>query len=222
MLAIPAPARVTEPAERGTDISSKPRSIAPPEISFNIGMPRPETNLLEVEMRVRAERFPEYVDLVMPVWTPGSYLIREFERNVQDFAARDGAGVALSWVKTNKNTWRVNPAGGREVVVTYRVYAKDLGVRTSEVTDRHAFWNNANILMCPDGSLRAPASVRIKPYGDWNIYTTLPPVAGQANTFRAANFDELYDSPFIVGKCQVLNFTVQNTPHRLVIDGEGN
>ncbi len=75
-------------------------------ISFTVTMPRPYTHLLEVEMRVQIPanlQVPNETDLVMPVWTPGSYLIREFERHVQDFAA-DANGRALDWTKVNKNT----------------------------------------------------------------------------------------------------------------------
>src|SRR5690349_2126400 len=70
-------------------------------ISFTVSMSRPQTHLLEVEMRITesgATAISEDV-LVMPVWTPGSYLIREYERHVQSFSAVDDAGHALSWEK---------------------------------------------------------------------------------------------------------------------------
>src|SRR2546430_2476359 len=84
-------------------------------ISFTVSMSKPWTHLLEVEMSVKVAanlNVPNETDLVMPVWTPGSYLIREFERHVQDFAA-DANGRALVWAKINKNTWRVNTNGAR-------------------------------------------------------------------------------------------------------------
>jgi len=90
-------------------------------------MSKPWTHLLEVEMRVTVAanlNVPNETDLVMPVWTPGSYLIREFERHVQDFAA-DANGRALDWTKVNKNTWRVKTNGARRWRVTYRVYANE-------------------------------------------------------------------------------------------------
>src|ERR1043165_4837429 len=79
-------------------------SAAAPEISYTVSMPKPYTHLLEVEMRLRGNTPPARTDLIMPVWTPGSYLVREFERNVQDFDAKDAGGRALRWAKTNKNT----------------------------------------------------------------------------------------------------------------------
>lgn len=193
-----------------------------PDIRFTVSMPKPFTHLLEVEMRVRRASSAEAVELVMPVWTPGSYLVREFERHVQDFAAVDEGGRSLAWRKVNKNKWRIDAVRAREFVVTYRVYANEMSVRTNELNDRHAFWNNAALLMYVDGNLNAPATLRIVPPTGWKIATGLPPLAGQQNTFRADNFDILYDSPVEVGPFKTLTFEVQSVPHRIVIEGEGN
>ncbi|PYS47619.1 MAG: peptidase M61 [Acidobacteria bacterium] len=195
-----------------------------PEISFTVSMSKPYTHLLEVEMRLRrAAQLPSEINLIMPVWTPGSYLIREFERNVQDFAAMDASGGrALLWQKTNKDTWRVETAGARDLRITYRVYANELTVRTNDLNDHHAFWNNAALLMYPDGYLKAPSTLTVVPFNDWRVATGLPPVEGRPNTFRAENFDILYDSPFEVSRFKVVSFEVRGVPHRIVIDGEGN
>lgn len=198
-------------------------NAAQPEISFKVSMPRPFTHLLEVEMRVRrATDAPAQLDLVMPVWTPGSYLIRDYERHVQDFEASDANGRALNWDKINKDTWRIETGGGRDLVAKYRVYCNELTVRTNEVNDQHAFWNNAALLMYPDGALSAPSVLEVAPFGDWKIATGLPAVEGKANTFRAENFDILYDSPFEVSNFKLITFEVKGIPHRIVIDGEGN
>ncbi len=198
------------------------RAGAPPEISFTVSMQKPHTHLLEVEMRLSASRLPAQMDLIMPVWAPGSYLIREFERHVQDFAAMDAGGRSLRWQKTNKNTWRIETNGVKELRVNYRVYANELSVRTSDLNDRHAHWNNVALLMHPEGQLKAPSTLRVVPFGDWQVATGLPAVPGQLNTFRAENFDVLYDSPVEVGKFKTIAFEVRNVPHRIVIDGEGN
>ena len=80
----------------------------PVDISFTVAMPRPHTHLLEVDVAIkRAASGPQEERLVMPVWTPGSYMVREFARHVQDFAATDAAGQSLKWEKINKDTWRV-------------------------------------------------------------------------------------------------------------------
>ncbi|HEX8845348.1 MAG TPA: PDZ domain-containing protein [Pyrinomonadaceae bacterium] len=199
------------------------RTGTPPEISFTVSMSKPHTHLLEVEMRLRDARLPAQINLVMPVWSPGSYLIREFERHVQDFAAADTqSGRALSWQKTNKNIWRVETGGSRDLRVTYRVYANDLSVRTNDLDDSHAHWNNVALLIYPEGHLNAPSTLRVVPYGDWKVATGLPAIQGRPNTFRAENFDVLYDSPVEVGKLKTIQFEVRGVPHRIVIDGDGN
>jgi predicted metalloprotease with PDZ domain len=187
-------------------------------------MPKPWTHLLEVEMRMEVPanlQVPNETNLIMPVWTPGSYMIREFERHVQDFSA-DAAGRPLEWTKTNKNTWSVKTNGARQWRATYRVYANEFTVRTNELSTDHAFWNNAALLMYPEGAIGKPSTVRVVPANDWKIATGLPPVAGQPNTFRAENFDILYDSPFEVSDFKEIKFEVRGVPHRIVIDGEGN
>ncbi|HEY0406371.1 MAG TPA: PDZ domain-containing protein [Pyrinomonadaceae bacterium] len=199
---------------------------AAPDITFTVSMPKPFTHLLEVEMRVRraaGAQAPQAETLLMPVWTPGSYLVREFERHVQDFAAVDVAtGRSLTWSKLNKNSWRVVTDKAKDWRATYRVYANELSVRTSELNDRHAFWNNAALLMYPDGSLQSGSKLVVNPPAGWQIATGLPAVAGQVNTFSAENFDVLYDSPVEVGTFKTISFDVKGVPHRVIIDGEGN
>jgi len=186
-------------------------------------MPRPHTHLFEVDVAIkRTADGPQEELLVMPVWTPGSYLIREFARNVQDFAASTAANQPLKWEKTNKNTWRVVTNGARDWHATYRVYANELSVRTSELNSAHAFWNNANLLMYLEGFLNSPSTVHVLAPDVWKVATGLPAVLGQKNTFRAENFDVLYDSPFEASNFKTLVFNVKGIPHRIVIDGEGN
>ncbi|MFL6466380.1 MAG: M61 family metallopeptidase [Pyrinomonadaceae bacterium] len=198
------------------------KQSAAPEIAYTVSMSKPATHLLEVEMRVRWSQMPGSLELKMPVWTPGSYLVREYARHVQDFAVKNGSGSSLDWQKLNKNTWQIRTSGAKEIVATYRVYANELTVRTNELNDAHAFWNNAALLMFPKDQLKAASTVTIRPFGTWRIATGLPTVAGSENTFRAANYDILYDSPFEVSSFQDISFSVQGKPHRIVMSGEGN
>lgn len=201
----------------------KAQPTPPVDISFTVAMPRPHTHLLEVDVQIkRTVDGPREEVLVMPVWTPGSYMVREFARHVQDFAATDAAGQPLKWEKTNKDAWRIVTNGARDWHARYRVYANELSVRTSELNSSHAFWNNANILLYLDGFLKSPSTVRVLAPDVWKVATGLPPVLGQKNTFRAENFDVLYDSPFEVSNFKTLIFNVKGVPHRIVIDGEGN
>jgi predicted metalloprotease with PDZ domain len=196
-----------------------------PEIAFSVSFSGPHTHLFNIALGVKhgpTGNIPTEERLVMPVWTPGSYLVREFERHVQDFEATAANGQPLKWEKINKNTWRIATNGAREWYVKYRVYANELSVRTSELNSSHAFWNNANLLMYLDGFLKSPATVRVLVPDVWKVATGLPAVPGERNTFRAENFDVLYDSPFEASNFKSLVFNVKGVPHRIVIDGEGN
>jgi len=194
------------------------------DISFTVSMTKPHTHQFEVEINIQndANYSPREETLVMPVWQPGSYLIREFERNVQDFAAFDEAGRPLSWEKINKNSWRIVTAGARQWRAAYRVYANELSVRTSELNADHAFWNNTNLLMYLENHLKESATLKVIGAPGWKVATGLPPVAGQLHTFRAEDFDVLYDSPVEAGDFKTLAFSVNGVPHRIVIDGAGN
>ena len=198
---------------------------SPVDISFTVSMTKPHTHLLEVDARIKREAnapAPTEELLVMPVWTPGSYLVREYGRHVQDFSAKDATGQPLKWEKINKDTWRIVTNGSHDWHASYRVYANELSVRTSELNSGHAFWNNAALLMYLDGQLKAPSTVHVLAPEVWKVATGLPVAPGPKNTFRAENFDVLYDSPFEVSNFKTIAFTVKGVPHRIVIDGEGN
>lgn len=193
-----------------------------PQISYTVSMPKPWTHLLEVEMTLKSSQMPKMADIKMPVWTPGSYLVREYARHVQDFMAMDAGGNALEWDKINKNTWQIDTKGAKEIKVKYNVYSNDLTVRTNELNYEHAFFTPAALLMFPKDQINAPSTVKVNPYGNWKVATGLKPVAGQMNTFTAPNFDILYDSPFEVSNFIEKKFTVRGKPHRYVVTGEGN
>jgi len=89
-------------------------------VRYTLRFPQPHTHYVEVTAQVPAGGAE--VELFMPVWTPGSYLVREYSRFVEDFRARDPQGRALLWEKTRKNRWRIRAGGARAVEVSYRVY----------------------------------------------------------------------------------------------------
>lgn len=213
------PAQKKKPKGKTATVEVKP---VPPDLSYTVSMSKPWTHLLEVEMRLSWTQMPEIAEIKMPVWTPGSYLIREYARHVQDFVVKNADGNALDWQKINKNTWQIDTKGAKKIVISYKVYANELTVRTNELNADHAFFNNAALLMFPKGELNVSSTVKVMPFGDWKIATGLPKVEGQSNTFRAENFDVLYDSPFEVGNFTEVPFTVNDIPHRFIIEGDGN
>jgi predicted metalloprotease with PDZ domain len=197
---------------------------APVDVEYTVAMSKPSTHLFEVTSRfANLPAGREHVDLHFPVWTPGSYLVREFARHVQDFAATSG-GQAARWEKIDKNTWRVWPnRGAREVAATYRVYANELTVRTSHLDASHGYFNGANLFLYTDASLRAPARLTIRAPQGWRVATGLEQVSasGSTYTFRAPDFDVLVDAPVEIGTHDLLTFEALGKPHEIAIWGKG-
>lgn len=191
--------------------------------TFTVGMPRPETHLYEIAMQVAPFASPvAWFDLVLPVWTPGSYMIREFSRHVRDLLASGPAGEPLCAVKVEKNRWRIgmldDPRKG-PFTIRYRVYANELTVRTSHLDASHGFGNGANLFFYIEGRKNEPQSLRFDLPAGWRVSIALPKSAG---SFRAVEYDELVDSPFECGTHRVLSFRVLGIPHEVAIWGEGN
>ncbi|HUE97472.1 MAG TPA: PDZ domain-containing protein [Longimicrobiaceae bacterium] len=183
-------------------------------IEYHLSISEPHTHLVEVEVRIPAAEAE--VELVMPSWTPGSYLLREFARNVQDFAVHDGSGLRLAWRKVDKNTWRVE-AGSGPMLARYRVYANELTVRTSHVDSTHAYLNGASVFMYVRGAEREGARLRIDAPAGWRIATSLHET--DTGSFRAADYDELADSPIEIGRHRTIVWDQEGIPHRYAVWG---
>lgn len=192
-----------------------------PTIDYQVAMPKPETHLFEVTLRLVGYSSP-ILDLKLPVWTPGSYLVREYARHLQDFAAFTN-DKPLSWQKISKNHWQVQTSDVSEVIIHYRIFANELSVRTNHLDSSHGYLNGAALFFRALGWEREPIQVTIvPPHPEWQVTTALPPVQHKANTFCASDFDTLVDNPFEIGPHQLYHFEVLGKPHELAIWGKGN
>ncbi|MBK1986510.1 M61 family metallopeptidase [Sphaerospermopsis aphanizomenoides BCCUSP55] len=190
-------------------------------IHYWVAMPQPETHLFEVTLHLVGYPLP-ILDLKMPVWTPGSYLVREYAKNVQDFAAFAGANP-LNWRKISKNHWQVEKGDASEVILRYRVFANELSVRTNHLDATHGYFNGAALFLRIPGWEKRPVNITIiPPHHEWKVTTGLPSVTEEANTFCAADFDTLVDTPFEIGSHDLYHFDVLGIPHELAIWGKGN
>jgi predicted metalloprotease with PDZ domain len=195
----------------------KPR----PEIRIEVGMPEPWTHYFDVRMTVSGLE-QEYARLRMPVWTPGSYMVREFSRNVHGFSASCESGNSLEWEKTDKCTWQVSTDPAKSWSVGYRVYAFEMSVRTCFLDDSHGYINGAGLFMLLEGFENSAYRLHIKPYSEWSeISTGLDPVPGEPNEFIAPDFDTLVDCPIEIGNQEILAFEIEGKPHRISIYGGG-
>ncbi len=190
-------------------------------LSYQVAMSQPASHLFEVTLQVSNWQSAT-LDLKMPVWTPGSYLVREYARHLQDFTATGSKGN-LAHQKLGKNYWQVATEGVTEIKVSYRVYANDLTVRTNHLDTTHGYFNGAALFFFVPGLEQQPIQVKIiPPHLDWQVTTTLPKLPGEANTFLAQDFDTLVDTPIEIGTQQVFEFEVLGKPHSLAIWSQGN
>jgi len=188
-------------------------------IHYRVAMPQPESHLFEVTLQVKNYTLP-FLDLHFPVWTPGSYLVREYARNLQDFAAVAG-DVPLSASKISKNHWQVATPGVADLTISYRIFANELSVRTNHLDATHGYFNGAALFFrLPELSSQPIQVTIVPPYPDWQVTTALPSL--QKYTFVAADFDTLVDSPFEIGCHQLYDFEVLGVPHQLAVWGQGN
>jgi predicted metalloprotease with PDZ domain len=188
---------------------------------YQVAMSQPASHLFEVTLQISDWRLPT-LDLKMPVWTPGSYLVREYARHLQDFTARSGE-QELTSCKLGKNHWQVARSNSTEIQVSYRIYANDLTVRTNHLDATHGYFNGAALFFFIPGLEQEPIKLKIvPPQSDWRVATSLPKIEGLEHTFLAQDFDTLVDSPVEVGIHQVYDFEVLGKPHSLAIWSQGN
>jgi len=205
-----------------TAIHTPQRTDQEATLFYQVAMSQPQSHLFEVKLQVN-NWHSGTLNLKMPVWTPGSYLIREYARHVQDFAAQNSAGKTLVSSKVSKNHWQILTEESSEIEINYQVYANDLTVRTNHLDSTHGYFNGAALFFFVPGLEQQPLEIEvIVPQASWIVTTTMPKVVGKANTFTAQNFDLLVDTPVEVGTHKVYDFEVSNKHHSLAIWSEGN
>ena len=139
------------------------------------------------------------VMLSLPAWTPGAYEISNYARDVLNFAAVAGT-TSLVWDKIDYDTWRVEPAGAKQVTVSFDFIADSLDNAMAWTKPDFAFFNGTNVLLYPEGrGFDFPASVTIATEPEWTVATSMPS-AGGPRRYQAGNYHDLVDMPFFVGQ----------------------
>ncbi|MFN6069914.1 MAG: M61 family metallopeptidase [Pseudanabaena sp.] len=196
--------------------------ISDNQFTYRISIPEPTNHMLHVELAI-ANWQHDFINLKLPVWTPGSYLVREYAKHLQDFEAIDADGEKLPWQKTSKNHWRINNGNSSQIKISYRIFCNELTVRTNHIDNTHAFFTGAAVFMYIPEQQKQSFQVEIQvPQENWQIATALPNVANYPHIFYAKDFDTLVDSPFEIGVQEQHEFTVLGKPHRFIIWGQHN
>ena len=181
----------------------------------------PASHIFEVTLHIEDPSAEEI--LWMPTWIPGSYLIREFARNIMDIKAYDAQGD-LSIFKTNKSTWTLQTRS-LPTTIQYRVYAWDLSVRAAHLDQKHGYFNGTSIFLAVQGRENLQQNVTLtQPQGceNWKVATTLPKRDGDDYTFGeyyAPDYDALIDHPVEMGTFKMLHFEAEGVPHEVAFTG---
>lgn len=187
----------------------------------------PAGHRLEITLRID-QPDPAGQELFMPAWIPGSYLIRDFARQVETIHAHsNGQRVAVR--KTGNHTWLCDPTRGA-LDVHYTVYAWDLSVRSAHVDETHAFFNGTSVFLGATGHTDKLCHVKLCPpphTRDWKVYTSLPLASGHPQSadrhgfgmYQAPDYDALIDHPVEMGSPQVVTFTAHGALHEMVFTG---
>ncbi|NBR15765.1 MAG: M61 family peptidase, partial [Crocinitomicaceae bacterium] len=196
-------------------------------IAYQLRMPKPQNHYFEVEMTLSDFKEKE-LNVKLPVWAPGSYLVREFSKNLNLVKAYDEKNNEIEVVKKTKNTWTVKSNGEKKIKVKYEVYAFELSVRTSFLDLTHGYVSGTGVFMYVDGYKDKKGTLEIvKPTIFKTISTSLPKASisiakdGSEN-FEFANYDQLVDCPIEIGNQVVFDFMASGVKHTVAMYGEGN
>ena len=191
------------------------------QIQYNLSIENPHTHILHVKIDVSGIK-SKSINLKLPVWTPGHYLIREFAGNILNESAFYKSSK-LDFMKINKNTWSININNNNSFSFEYDVYAFDKSVRTSYVDINHATIIPAGVFMIPEGYEKQQLKINIESFYHWDrITTSMTNYKGSSDEFIVKNYDELIDSPIELGNHKILSFYASNIYHEFAINGTGN
>lgn len=193
-------------------------------IQYTVSLYNPHAHIFKVTLEITKPDSAGQI-LSLPTWIPGSYMIRDFAKNIINIKAQSN-NRQISIEKTNKSTWRIE-ASDTAIFIEYEIYAWDLSVRSAHFDISHAFFNGTSLFLMPHGFENETYSIKIeqpkdKKYSDWKVATSL----GRKNVnksgfgiYQANNYDDLIDHPVEIGTHSEFNFSVENTIHKMTLTG---
>lgn len=192
----------------------------PAAIHYKVEAADLNAHLWRVTLTIEQPAAPQRLSL--PVWIPGSYLVREFSRHLQRLVAKqDGKAVPLK--QLDKCSWLAEASSGAPLVLTYEVYAYDNSVRTAWLDAQRGFFNGTSLCLCVHGQEKLPHALEIvSPVAAWEAATGLPPHKVNKRgfgTYLADHYDELVDCPVEMGTFWSGEFKAGGVTHRFVVAG---
>jgi predicted metalloprotease with PDZ domain len=187
---------------------------APDTVRYVVTLSDPATKTFRVSAEFRNPGRELLASL--PSWSPGSYTVENYARNVRNFSATDSSGRTLTWDKLDPDTWRVRTGNAGVTRLAFEYGADSLDLDKSKIFDDFAFYNGTNLFLFEPKHMDLPATVTLELPAGWKVATGLPE-AGAPNRFAAANYDQLVDAPTFVGDFQLDSFTAGGRPARLAV-----
>ncbi|MCL1076715.1 M61 family peptidase [Parashewanella spongiae] len=196
-------------------------------IHYRVFPSNPNAHLLSVEIIIDDPNLDQ--QLWLPSWLPGSYMVRDFARNIIDIKATDQYLSPIILNQLDKQTWQAL-GEVNQLIVTYQVYAWDLSVRSAHLDSTHGFFNGSSVFLAVKGMESTPHQVTInkpktKQFNDWKLATSMTRQSGEHfefGSFVAENYDELIDHPVEMGNFTSATFEANGIPHDIVLTGKHN
>jgi predicted metalloprotease with PDZ domain len=188
------------------------------EVRHTLSFPQKNNQYVHVNSKFAVAS--DQVDLSMPSWNPGSYVIRDYAANLERFKATDSGGQSLFFTKITKNRWRIDTRGVAELTIDYDVWAGRINVAESWVESDYALLNGAGLFLYNEQTRHWPQSVRADLPDSWSaIHTSLKQPEDEP-FFLARDYDVLIDSPILAGNTVEYDFDVNGQSYSLVLSGE--
>ncbi len=160
----------------------------------------------------------DYINFKVPVWTPGSYKVREFSKGYENVQV---AGATVT--RSNKNTWQIATNGAKQLSLTYEVYCFEISARESYADENYAFLHSVSAFGYLEGYENERIILTLIPHSNWkNVEIALPQTKAPGHVFSCQNYDLLADSPVALGSFDTVKYNSGGVPHTVVMVGHGN
>lgn len=208
-----------------------------PSIHYNISLISASQHLLHVSMTIEIDPCKN-ISLCLPAWIPGSYMVRDFARNLHALSAHEPENEQhiLSVQQLDKQSWLISSHDEKpleKLEINYQIYAFDLSVRSAYINHEYAFFNGTSVFLYVKGAQNTEHTLSIDTNSftelgkadNSGIATAMPRLSEQHSSiqsYRSANYYELIDHPFLLGQFNKHSFNVNGTHFHLVFTGQHN
>tara|TARA_R110002153_G_scaffold6556_30_gene30204 strand:+ start:8907 stop:10745 length:1839 start_codon:yes stop_codon:yes gene_type:complete len=194
-------------------------------IQYNVNVSSIAGHTFDVSLRIESPDKNGQI-LTLPAWIPGSYMIRDFAKNIIKISAQDDKGQTVSLLKLDKQTWQAAIVSSA-LTIQYQIYAFDLSVRGAYINDEMAFFNGTNMFLAVAGQTDKPCGLTLqKPIqaglSHWQVTTTMPTNMQAPHTFGeywAHHYEELIDHPVLLGEFDILPLSACGVDFELILAG---